>query len=97
MKNKKTSLIQKGRYCYVCGSENALHLHHIFYGNSNRKLSDEDGAFCYLCYMHHNGGNYGVHFNKELDLYLKKECQTAWENKLGNREDFIRRYGKSWL
>lgn len=97
MKNKKTSLIQKGRYCYVCGSENALHLHHIFYGNSNRKLSDKDGAFCYLCYMHLNGGNYGVHFNKELDLYLKKECQTAWENKLGTREDFIKRYGKSWL
>ena len=93
----KKSLIQSGRYCLVCGTENALHKHHIFYGSANRKLSEEDGAFCYLCYMHHNGGNYGVHFNKDLDLRLKKECQRAWEEKNGTREDFIKRYGKSWL
>lgn len=96
-KKKVTSLIQDGRYCVVCGAENALHLHHIFGGYANRQISDVDGCYCYLCYMHHNGGNYGVHSNRELDLYLKKECQTAWENKLGTREDFIKRYGKSWL
>lgn len=90
------SLIQEGKYCYVCGRESALHKHHIFFG-ANRKKSEEDGAFCYLCYMHHNGGNYGVHFNKELDTRLKKECQEAWQEKYGTIEDFRKRYGKSWL
>ena len=93
----KKSLIQNGRYCYVCGTEYALHKHHIFYGSANRKLSEEDGAYCYLCYMHHNGGNYGVHFNKDLDIELKRECQEAWEQTKGTREDFIKRYGKTWL
>lgn len=91
------SLIQEGKYCYVCGRESALHKHHIFYGTANRRLSEEDGAYCYLCAMHHNGGNWGVHFNKPLDIKLKKRCQQAWEEHNGNREDFINRYGKSWL
>lgn len=93
----KKSLIQNGKYCLVCGTEYALHRHHVYGGSANRKLSEEDGAYCYLCYMHHNGGNYGVHFNKDLDLRLKRDCQRAWEEKNGSREDFIKRYGKSWL
>lgn len=91
------SLIQQGKYCYVCGKEYALHKHHIFYGTANRKLAEEDGAYCYLCYQHHNGSNMGVHFNKELDILLKRRAQTAWENTKGNRQEFINRYGKSWL
>lgn len=96
----KKSLLQSGgydNYCYVCGATQALHRHHIFYGSANRQLSEADGCWVYLCYMHHNGGNYGVHFNKELDLKLKRLTQEAWEQKLGSREDFIKRYGKSWL
>ena len=94
----KKSLIQNGRYCYVCGTEYALHLHHIFYGTSNRKLADEDGAYCYLCYLHHNGSNKGVHFNKELDLKLKRECEKAWLDAFNaDLSDFIKRYGKNYL
>lgn len=90
-------LMQNKKYCYVCGKETGLHKHHIFYGTANRKLSEEDGCICYLCAFHHNGGDWGVHFNKDLDLRLKRECQRAWEEKNGTREDFIKRYGKSWL
>lgn len=94
----KKSLIQNGRYCYVCGTENALHKHHIFFGTANRKIADEDGAYCYLCYLHHNGGNWGVHFNKELDLKLKRECERAWLSAYNAEiSDFIKRYGKNYL
>nr|DAW56164.1 MAG TPA: Recombination enhancement function protein nuclease, DNase, HYDROLASE.4A [Caudoviricetes sp.] len=93
----KKSLIQQGKYCYVCGTEYALHRHHVFEGTANRRLSEEDGAYCYLCYLHHNGSNRGVHFNKELDLLLKRRTQEAWEKTKGNRQEFINRYGKSWL
>ena len=93
----KNSLIQNGRYCIVCGTEKALHRHHIFYGK-NRKLAEQDGAWCYLCYLHHNGSKKGVHFNKELDLHLKRKCEKAWIT-ANNAEisDFIARYGKNYL
>lgn len=94
----KKSLIQAGKYCYVCGTDEGLHLHHIFYGTANRKLADEDGAYCYLCGYHHNMSKIGVHFNKTLDLNLKKICQEAWiKANNSSIEGFIKRYGKSYL
>jgi hypothetical protein len=41
--------------------------------------------------------NQGVHFNKQLDLRLKQECQRRWEVKYGTREDFIREFGRNYL
>ena len=40
----------------------------------------------------------GVHFNKELDLKLKRLCEQNWlavRNK--TEEDFIKEYGKNYL
>ena len=92
------SLIQQNKVCYVCGTTQGLHKHHIFYGTGNRKLSEADGCYCYLCYLHHNGSNKGVHFNRALDLELKRRCELAWlhVNKL-TVEDFIKRYGKNYI
>lgn len=81
----------------MCGTTQNLHVHHIFYNTANRKLSDQDGCMVYLCAYHHNASNIGVHFNKNLDIQLKKRCQKAWQEKYGTTEDFIKRYGKSWL
>ena len=39
----------------------------------------------------------GVHFNKQLDLTLKIECQERWEEEFGSREDFRRIFGKNFL
>jgi hypothetical protein len=68
----------------------------VFYGTANRKKSEEFGCWVYLCAGHHNMTDYSVHFNKELDLKLKKECQKEFE-KYGSREDFRRIFGKSYL
>lgn len=68
----------------------------VFYGTANRKKSEEFGCWVYLCAGHHNMTDYSVHFNKELDLKLKKECQKEFE-KNGTREEFRRIFGRSYL
>ena len=92
------SILSNEKSCYCCHTTINLHRHHIFFGMANRKLSEHDGCWVYLCANHHNMSRYGVHNgNRELDLRLKKECQERWETKNGTREDFIKRYGKSYL
>ena len=68
----------------------------VFYGTANRKKSEEFGCWVYLCAGHHNMTDFSVHFNKELDLKLKKECQKEFE-KYGTREEFRKIFGKSYL
>lgn len=92
----KRSLLQTEKKCYVCGRTDSLQLHHCIYGTANRRLSDDDGLVIWLCMPHHTGQN-GVHFNKELDTKIKKASQEAWQEKYGTIEDFIARYGKSYL
>lgn len=95
---KDRSILQSKKICYVCGTTEGLHVHHVFYGTANRRLSDEDGLTVYLCYKHHNGSDYGVHFDKMLDLALKQEAETKWLEYYGKtKQDFIDRYGKNYI
>lgn len=91
------SIIDNHRACLVCGTGYNLHRHHIFYGTSNRKQSEKYGCWCYLCARHHNMSNKGVHFNKQLDLNLKKQAQIQWEIHYGSRDDFIKTFGRNYL
>lgn len=93
----KKSILQRNKACYICGTTLNLHLHHIYGGTANRKLSDEDGCVVYLCQRHHTGAA-GVHSNRKIDLTLKARCQIEWQ-KQNNKtiEDFIARYGKNYL
>ena len=91
------SILQRNKACYICGTTLNLHRHHIFYGTANRKLSEEDGCVVYLCQLHHTVAA-GVHFNKKIDLTLKAKCQLQWQKHYKKTtEDFIRRYGRSYL
>ena len=89
-------VFQKEKKCYVCGAMFNIHKHHIFYGTSNRKHSEEYGLTVYLCGKHHNLSNEGVHFNKPLDLKLKQLAQKKFEE-THTREEFIKIFGKSVL
>lgn len=91
------SIMQYRKECLVCGTTVNLHKHHIFYGTGNRAVSEKQGCWCYLCAWHHNMSDQGVHFNKELDLKIKRKCQEKWEATYGSRDEFIRQYGKSYL
>lgn len=90
------SIIQREKYCRLCGGLRDLEEHHVF-GGPNRKRSDADGLTIWLCREHHTGDR-GVHFNRELDLHYKKEAERIWIKLKGKTiEDFRQRYGKNYL
>lgn len=75
-----------------------LHRHEIFYGTANRKKSIKDGLVVFLTPEMHNMSDNGVHFNRELDIYLKQNAQKAWmEHYNKTVDDFIREYGKNYF
>lgn len=94
---RKESLISNEKKCFVCEMTIGLHRHHIF-GAANRKISDKQGCWVYLCGYHHNLSNQGVHNNRELDLKIKELCQERWEMiNNANHDEFRRIFGRSYL
>ena len=90
-----SSILQNRRECYVTGSVINLHRHHV-YGGPLRQKSEQWGCWVWLRADWHNMSERGVHFNRELDLRIKRECQEAFE-KLHGHEKFIEIFGKSYL
>lgn len=90
------SIIQEHKACWLCGTTQGLHDHHIFYGRANRKLSEKYGLKVWLCGYHHNLSANGVHFNRPFDLMLKKLAQRRFEQE-HTREEFMKIFGKNYL
>lgn len=92
------SIIQDTKECYITGTPYNLHEHHIIYGNGLRKLSEKYGLKVWLRADWHNMADYGVHFNKALDLELKQMAQRkAMEHYGWTVEQFIEIFGRSYL
>lgn len=89
------SLLQDEKKCYITGSTENLHQHHIFAGN-RRNASDRWGCWVWLRADWHNMASYGVHSNKELDDRLKQEAQAAFE-KIHGHQKFMDVFGKNYL
>jgi hypothetical protein len=95
MKKRIYSKLQEDTdYCFICGRY-GTEIHHVFFGTGNRKLSDKYGMVVGLCYNHHRGNN-GVHFNKELDLKLKRYAQEVFTDIYSERE-FLAVFGRNYL
>ena len=95
------SIIQEdSSKCFLCGrngSGDPLECHHIFFGASNRKHSDEDGLVVYLCGDRcHRNGKLSAHKSAVTAELLKVEAQKAYEDR-HTREEFVQRYGKNYL
>ena len=91
------SILQEDKECLVCGVMQNIHIHEVYFGR-NRKKSIEDGCCVYLCGNHHNQSKAGVHFNRELDLSIKKLMERAWLKYYNKTiDDFIARYGRNYL
>ena len=96
MAKQMKSIIQENMdECFVCGTTNALHVHHIYYGRKNRDNSTKYHCICRLCWSHHEGVT-GVHHNKNFDDQLKQVTQMAFE-KIYSHEEFMRVFGKNYL
>lgn len=91
------TIIQHEQRCLVCGSWN-VEDHHIFFGTAKRKISEELGLKVWLCPTHHRGTS-GVHGRDghKLDIEIKQLGQKAFEYHYGGRNDFIKRFGRSYL
>ena len=90
------SIIQAKQECLVCRTTYNLHSHHCIGGTANRKQSEKYGLKVWLCVRHHNMSNEGVHFNRELDLKVKRLAQRKFEE-THTREEFRAAFGKSYL
>lgn len=93
-RNRTSVFTDDLEHCYLCGKPRE-HLHEIIYGK-NRINSIKYNFVIPLCANHHTGKD-GIHFNKDLDLYYKRLCQIYFENNIGNRIEFIKIFGRSYL
>lgn len=92
------SIMSHDKECYFCKSRMQLELHHIYFGEKNRKVSDDQGCTVWLCHYHHTGSKNSVHENASLDKFLKAECQEIWMKKNGKGvEEFRALFGKSYV
>lgn len=99
----KKSIIHNDKYCYLCWkrygrwNERNLHKHHCFHGSANRRLAEEDGLFINVCVNCHELDREAIHNDHKTDLFVMQQAQKAYEEKIGNREQFVARYGKNFL
>lgn len=94
---KRFSILQDKKECYVCHTKLNVRTHEVYYGR-NRQNSIKDGCCIYLCDKHHNMSDVGIHFNKELDLKVKKIMEQKWIEYYNKTiDDFTRRYMRNYL
>ena len=72
-----------------------VHVHHIFDG-PNKANSEKYHFLVPLRADWHDMADYGIHFNRELDLKYKRMCQEYWLEHYGTREEFIKTFGQWW-
>lgn len=92
------SIIQQGKYCYICGCNWKLELHHVFGGVAHRPISDREGLTVWLCANCHRTSNESVHLCREQDLIVKRKAQKKWLELHNNDMDqWFKLFHKSWL
>jgi len=90
------SIMQEGKFCYLCGRKDGLEKHHVFFGYPGRRLSDENGLWVWLCYECHRTGKHSAHLDYETNKNLKKDGQRAFEL-THTRKEFMDIFGRNWL
>lgn len=92
----KSILVEDTEHCVFCGSSN-VEEHHVFFGTANRAMAEKYHLTIPACNKHHTGSADCPHKNRIIDLALKCWAQTVYELKIGDRSDFRRDFGKSYL
>ena len=90
--------LQDTEQCLVCNTTQNLQEHHCF-GGALRSKSERYGLTIYLCMRHHTGADAvdkGVHFNRYLDLRLKRMAQIRFEQ-VYDRTKFMNVFGRNYL
>lgn len=88
-------LATENGFCYFCGRQAEVVRHEIFYGSLLRKVSKEQGTWCYLCVPCHQFEHQGGGLERD-GMTLKQMAQTAFERN-HTREEFMKLYGRNYL
>jgi hypothetical protein len=90
-------MIGKDGQCFFC--ENTLNLedHHCLHGWANRKKAEKYGLKVWLCNYHHTGSDIAVHNCKSQDRLLQEYAQRYFEENIGDRELWMKEFGKNYL
>lgn len=98
---RKSNVTEYIKNCIACGSPSVDEFHHLVYGVSNRKLSDEDGLIIPICRKCHDeihrcgvAGNLSKMFGQAI--FERKECAKGATLEYA-RTKFIKRYGRSYF
>ncbi len=92
------SIITDEDRCFFCGGKRQCD-HHLLFGMGNRELAEKDGLKVPSCNKCHNLGQIieRIHENPMAEKLSKMLGQAIYEAKIGTRDEFRRRYGKSYL
>lgn len=77
--------------CFICGNA-ASEIHHLVFGRGMRKLADEDGLTAPCCNRCHKAIHEELRMGK-----MSKICGQLLYEKTHTREEFRKRYGRSYL
>lgn len=83
--------------CFFCNNTLNLEEHHCLHGTANRKKADKYGLTVWLCNYHHTGGMKSVHRCKQTDDQLKEYAQRYFEENIGDRELWMKEFGRNYL
>ena len=91
------SIMQNEKKCYLTGSKNGLHKHHIF-GAFNRDRSEKWGLWVWLKWDRHidNSPHRTPHNDVEIDMMLKKQGQREFEKRYSH-DLFMQEFGRNYL
>lgn len=72
------SILQSEKRCYFCKQERWLEKHHVFAGTANRRISEQNGLWVWLCHSCHTGTD-GAQYDRDKNISLKRDAQAAFE------------------
>lgn len=72
--------------CIITGDTNNVDPHHIF-GASRKAFSEKYGFMLPLRRDWHEGTEYSIHQDRDLELHWKIKCQEYWINVLGKTKE----------
>lgn len=91
------SILQTEKVCYITGATQGLDKHHIYGGNPNRKISDQNGFWVWLRHDVHMAAHEHRQPHDSLLFDLRIDCQRTYEAMGHTREEFRRLIGRSYL
>lgn len=99
MGKKLTSVFTDNMDACIFTGCNVVERHHIIgKTRGNKELCEKYGFIVPLRPdLHPNGARADIRYSKQIDEHLKKMAQEYFESHYGNREDWMRLFGRNYL